>query len=195
MGKKLRRAVFLDRDGTINRLVYYEDHGFVDSPFLPSQVKLIPGAARAMRLLKEKGFMLVMVSNQPGIAKGNMSAKSFVAVGKRLDSLLAKEGAAFDAEYFCPHHPAAKIARYRKKCACRKPRPGMLLAAAKRHGINLRGSYMAGDGINDVLAGRAAGCKTVFIGNFKPELWKYFKVGKKPGIIAKNLLDAVRRIR
>ena len=76
-----RRAVFLDRDGTINRLVYYEDHGFVDSPFAPSQVKLIPGAARAMKMLKKKGFLLVMASNQPGIAKGNISRKAFAAIG------------------------------------------------------------------------------------------------------------------
>ncbi len=190
-----RRAVFLDRDGTINRLVYYEDHGFVDSPFAPSQVKLIPGAARAMKMLKKKGFLLVMASNQPGIAKGNISRKAFAAIGRKLDSLLAREGVAFDAEYFCPHHPNAKLAAYRKKCACRKPKPGMLLQAAKEHGIDLKRSYMAGDGINDMKAGRAAGCKAVFIGAFKPELWKYFKGGKKPDIIAKSLLEAARGIR
>jgi len=189
------RAVFLDRDGTINRLVYYEDHGFVDSPFHPSQVKLIPGAARAMKMLKKKGFLLVMASNQPGVAKGNMTPKAYAAVGKKINSLLAREGAAFDAEYSCPHHPNAKIASYRKNCRCRKPKPGMLFAAAKEHNISLSRSYMAGDGINDMKAARAAGCKAVFIGNFKPELWGYFKGGKKPDIIAKSLLEAVKKIR
>ncbi len=195
MGKKLHRAVFLDRDGTINELVYYQDHGVVDSPFLPSQVKLMPGAARAMKLLKKKGFLLVMASNQPGVAKGSMGRKAFAAIDRRLDSLLAREGAAFDAKYYCLHHPDAKLPAYRKKCGCRKPGPGMLLAAAKEHGIDLKRSYMAGDGINDVLAGRAAGCRTVFVGNFKPELWGYFKGGKKPDIIAKSLLRAAQRIR
>lgn len=190
-----RRAVFLDRDGTINRLVYYPDHGIVDSPFAPSQVKLIPGAARAMKALKKKGFMLVMASNQPGIAKGNMGRKAFAAIDRKLDSLLAKEGAAFDAKYCCPHHPNAKLKAYRKKCACRKPKPGMLLSAAKEHGIDIKRSYMVGDGINDMKAARAAGCKAVFIGHFKPELWKYFKGGKKPDIVAKSLLEAMRRIR
>lgn len=195
MEKKPIRAVFLDRDGTINRLVYYADHGFVDSPFAPSQVKLIPGAARAMKMLKKKGFLLVMVSNQPGIAKGNMGKKAFEAIGKKLDSLLAKEGAAFDAKYFCPHHPEAKLAAYRKICGCRKPKPGMLLQAAREHNIDLKRSYMAGDGINDMKAARAAGCKAVFIGHFKPELWKYFKGGKKPDMVAKSLLEASRKMR
>ena len=89
--RKLRRAVFLDRDGTINRLVYYEDHGFVDSPFHLSQVKLIPGAARAMKLLKNKGFMLVMVSNQPGVAKGNMGKKAFTAISKKIKIFFMSE--------------------------------------------------------------------------------------------------------
>jgi D-glycero-D-manno-heptose 1,7-bisphosphate phosphatase len=193
--KKLRCAAFLDRDGTINRLVYYEDHGFVDSPFLPSQLVLMPGAARAMKILKKKGFVLVMVSNQPGVAKGNMSRKTFEAIGRKLDRLLAKEGVVFDAKYYCPHHPNAKLAAFRKKCACRKPKPGMLRRAANELGIDLSHSYMAGDGINDVKAGRAAGCKTVFLGNFKPELWSYFKGGKKPDIVAKNLLEAVKKMK
>ena len=89
--KNLRRAVFLDRDGTLNRLVYYPDHGFVDSPFVPSQVSLIPGAARALCMLRKKGFLLVLVSNQPGVAKGNMNKKAFEQIDKKLDSLLAKK--------------------------------------------------------------------------------------------------------
>lgn len=192
MKEKLRRAVFLDRDGTINKLVYYKDHGIVDSPFLPSQMRLIPGAARAIRLLGKKGFLLVLVSNQPGVAKGNMGRKAFAAIEKELDRLLAKEGASLDAKYYCQHHPQAKLAAYRKKCGCRKPMPGMLIAAARRHGIGLKRSYMVGDGINDMKAGRKAGCKTVFIGQFKPELWKYFKGGKKPDIVAKSLLSATK---
>jgi D-glycero-D-manno-heptose 1,7-bisphosphate phosphatase len=195
LAEKLKRAVFLDRDGTLNKLVYYDDLGVVDSPFLPSQLSLLPGAAKAVAKLKKKGFLLVLVSNQPGVAKGNMSKKSFCAIDAKLDRLLAKEGAFLDAKFYCPHHPNAKLARFRKICACRKPMPGMLLQAAREHGIDLKRSYMAGDGINDVKAGRKAGCKTVFVGHFKPELWKYFKGGKKPDIMAKNLLEAARKIK
>lgn len=195
MEKKLQRAVFLDRDGTINKLVYYPDHGVVDSPFLPSQLTLLSGAAKAIAKLGKKGFFLVLVSNQPGVAKGNMSKKGFGAIDAKLDALLAKQGARLDAKYYCQHHPNAKLARYRKKCACRKPQCGMLLQAAKEHGIDLKRSYMVGDGINDAKAGRAAGCTTVFVGHFKPELWKYFKGGKKPDIVAKSLLAAEKRIR
>jgi len=195
LGKKLQRAVFLDRDGTINKLVYYPDHGVVDSPFLPSQLALMPGAAKAIAKLGKRGFLLVLVSNQPGVAKGNMKKKDFAAIDRKLDALLAKEGARLDAKYYCPHHPKAKLAAYRKKCACRKPKAGMLLQAAKEYGIDLKRSYMVGDGINDVKAGRAAGCTTVFVGHFKPELWKYFKGGKRPGIMARNLLEAARKIK
>jgi len=193
--EKLKRAVFLDRDGTINKLVYYPDHGVVDSPFLPSQLILLPGAAKAIARLGKKGFFLVLASNQPGVAKGNMSRKDFDAIGRKLDALLAKEGVRLDAKYYCRHHPNAKLARFRKKCACRKPKAGMLLAAAKKHGIDLKRSFMVGDGINDAKAGRKAGCTTVFVGHFKPELWRYFKGGKKPDIVAKDLLSAEKMIK
>jgi D-glycero-D-manno-heptose 1,7-bisphosphate phosphatase len=193
--KKLQRAVFLDRDGTINKLVYYPDLGVVDSPFLPSQFSLLPGAAKAAARLKKKGFLLVLVSNQPGMAKGNMGKKDFGAIDAKLGRLLAKEGVALDAKYYCLHHPNAKLAALRKKCSCRKPKAGMLFQAAREHGIDLKRSYIVGDGINDVKAGRRAGCKTVFVGHFKPELWKYFKGGKKPDIVAKSLLEAERTIK
>jgi D-glycero-D-manno-heptose 1,7-bisphosphate phosphatase len=193
--KKPRRAVFLDRDGTINRLVYYPDHGFVDSPFSASQLKLLPGALHALKLLRKKGFMLILVSNQPGVAKGNMTRQAFAEVDRKFDSLLASGGARLDAKYYCQHHPAARLAAFRKKCSCRKPEPGLILRASREYGISLRGSYMAGDGIVDVKAGRAAGCRTVFIGDFKPELWKYFRGGRKPDVVAKSLLEAVRKIR
>ena len=195
MKEKLQRAVFLDRDGTINKLVYYSDLGVVDSPFLPSQLALLPGAAKAIARLGKKAFLLVLVSNQPGVAKGNMKKKDFIAIDRKLDRLLAKGGARLDAKYYCQHHPKARLAVFRKICACRKPKAGMLFQAAREHGIDLKRSYIVGDGINDMKAGRAAGCRTVFVGAFKPELWKYFKGGKKPDIVARDLLAAERRIK
>lgn len=195
MQKKLARAVFLDRDGTINKLVYYPDQGFVDSPFTASQLRLLPNAGKALKLLKKKGFLLILVSNQPGVAKGNMTKKAFEEIDKKLDLLLARGGASLDAKYYCPHHPQAKLAAFRKKCDCRKPKPGLILLAAAKHGISLERSYMVGDGINDVKAGQAAGCSTVFIGHFKPELWGYFKGGKRPGMAAKDLFEAARKLK
>ncbi len=192
--QEMRRAVFLDRDGTLNRLVYYPDHGVVDSPFTASQLELLPNAAKALKLLKKKGFLLVLVSNQPGVAKGNMAKKAFAEIDRKLDSLLARGGASLDAKYYCQHHPNAVLAAFRKKCNCRKPKPGLLLQAAAAHGIDLKKSYMVGDGINDVKAGQSAGCKTVFIGHFKPELWGYFKGGRRPGMVAKSLFEASRHM-
>ena len=194
MEKNLRRAIFLDRDGTVNKLVYYPDLGIVDSPFVPSQLSLIPGAAKAIARLRKRGFFIVLVSNQPGIAKGNMRKRDFDAIDAKLDMLLATEGARLDAKSYCMHHPKAKLAEFRKICSCRKPKAGMLFEAAKKHWVDLKRSYMVGDGINDMIAGRRAGCRTAFVGCFKPELWKYLKGGKKPDIVAKNLLEAARGI-
>lgn len=191
----LRRAVFLDRDGTINKMVYYPDHGIMDSPFLPSQMELLPGAASALAALKKKGFLLVVVSNQPGVAKGNLPEKTFKSIDRKFDSLLKRNGVALDAKYFCFHHPHATVARFRARCPCRKPKPGMIKKAAKDLGIDLQRSFMAGDGVVDVQAGRAAGCKTVFIGMFKPELWKFYGNIKKPDFVAKSLLHASKKIR
>jgi len=193
--KKQLRAVFIDRDGTINKMVYSQDHGVMDSPLLPAQAQLMPDAAKALKLLKKKGFLLVLISNQPGMAKGKMTLNTFGAIERRIDALLAKEGVAFDDKYYCFHHPEASVEKYRKVCACRKPKPGMIKQAAAELGASLRDSFVVGDGIVDVKAGIAAGCRTVFVGEFKSELWASFAGGKKPDIIAKNLLAAAIKIR
>ena len=195
MARKLRRAVFLDRDGTINEMVHYPEHGIMDSPFLPSQVKLLPHAGKALSALRKRGFLLVVISNQPGIAKGILTKKTFGKIEGRIDALLARHAAMPDAKYYCFHHPHAKLAHYRVRCGCRKPKPGLIKKAARELGIDLKKSYFVGDGVVDVQAGRAAGCKTIFIGMFKPELWKFFNKIKKPDFVAKNLVHAARKIK
>ncbi len=192
--KKPSRAVFLDRDGTINRMVYYPEHGIADSPFVPSQLALLPKVHQALKLLRKKGFLLILVSNQPGIAKGHMSEENFRKIDRRLDSLLAKEGVVLDRKYYSFYHKEAKKPEYRKGAHLRKPKPGMLLLAAKEHSIDLKRSYMVGDGAVDMKAGMAAGCRTVFVGSLKPELWKFLK-GAVPDIVAPDLLGAARKIR
>ena len=158
-----RPAVFIDRDGTLNDMVYDEIHGTFDSPRRAEQVRLRPGAAEFVRGVREAGFRAVVVTNQPGMAKGTVTAADLASVHGRLAELLAAGGAAWDALYFCPHHPGVS------DCDCRKPKPGMLRRAAREHGLDLAGSWMVGDGLVDIQAGRAAGCRTILVANLKIE--------------------------
>jgi histidinol-phosphate phosphatase family protein len=143
-----RPAVFLDRDGTV-----MEDVGY---PRDPDAVRLLPGAAAALRELHEAGFALVIVSNQSGLARGIITAEQARAVHERFVALLAAEAVAIDAYRYCPHGPDAG-------CACRKPAPGMLLDAARELGVDLTRSVMIGDRASDLEAGRAAGCPTTIL--------------------------------
>ncbi len=149
MKKTGRRAVFLDRDGTI---IY--DRGYLRDP---EQVQLLPGAGEALSRLRKEGFYLVLVSNQSGIGRGLMTSEDLKQVHRRLVTLLAKHSVRLDGVYYCPHAPW-------EGCICRKPAPGMLLRAADELGINLTGSFMVGDKSEDIEAGKRAGCRTILIG-------------------------------
>jgi D-glycero-D-manno-heptose 1,7-bisphosphate phosphatase len=185
------RAVFLDRDGVINPLVYYPDQGVVDSPFVPSQFELNEGVGAALRGLRSAGFRLVVVSNQPGVAKGNFTMAAFREVQAKMRRLLAEEGVRLDGEYYCFHHPRGRVARYRADCDCRKPKPGMLLAAARDLGLDLSKSFMVGDGLYDVLAGMGAGCRTVLVANLNGTLSrKMDELGARPDFVARGLAEA-----
>lgn len=157
------RAAFLDRDGIINQLVSDPLTGRPESPLSVDDVTLVPGAAAALRALSEAGWLLVGVSNQPAAAKGIVSRERLEAVQRRVVSLLAREGAAFDAFRICPHHPDGVVPELTRACTCRKPAPGMLLDAAAQLGIDRAASWMIGDTDGDVLAGIAAGCRTMLI--------------------------------
>ena len=130
-------AVFLDRDGVVNELVYHEDHGIIDSPFTVAQFRLLPGVIEAVRQLHDADYTVVLVSNQPGIAKGHMSREAFDRIKERMKEELAKGGACLDGEYYCLHHPEAVVAELRTNCECRKPKPGLLLQAAQDIDIDL----------------------------------------------------------
>lgn len=145
-----RRAVFLDRDGTLNVEVNYL-HRIAD-------FVLIDGAAAAIQRLNEAGYVVVLVTNQAGIARGYYDEAALHTLHEHLVGVLAASGARIDAIYFCPHHPD-----WTDACACRKPAPGMLLQAAADHGLDLRRSWMIGDTRSDMQAGRAAGCRTVLV--------------------------------
>jgi D,D-heptose 1,7-bisphosphate phosphatase len=148
----MRRAVFLDRDGTI-----IEDEGYLADA---SRVRLLPGAIDALRMFRERGMMLVVVSNQSGIPRGLITPAQHAQVDARVRAVLAEAGVPLDAAYYCAHLPDAD-------CACRKPRPGMIDQAAREHGIDPARSLMIGDKMSDVAAGRAAGCITALLGNGK----------------------------
>ncbi len=150
-------AVFLDRDGTL-----IEDTGYIGDP---ENVRLLPGAAEAVRRLGQGGRRVVLVSNQSGVARGMFSEDDLKAVHARVESLLAAEGARIDGAFYCPYldGPEAKLAPYRRDSELRKPKPGMLLQAAKELSIDLAGSWMIGDSAADIEAGTRAGCRTILV--------------------------------
>lgn len=156
-----QKAVFLDRDGTINRYI-----GFLRSA---DQLELEAGAAEAIRTINASGYLAIVVTNQPVIARGEVTYPQLQEIHNKLETLLGLEGAYIDGLYFCPHHPhkgyAGEIPELKIACSCRKPQPGMLLQAAKDFNIDLTRSWMVGDGENDIKAGIAAGCRTALIGD------------------------------
>jgi D-sedoheptulose 7-phosphate isomerase len=158
-----RKAVFLDRDGVINPYICDPEFGTIDSPACPGQFTLLPGVAGAVAKLNEKGFFTIVVSNQPGVAKGRFTVGLLEAITGRMKMLVEQGGGKLDAVYYCPHHPEGSVDGYRQRCECRKPQAGLFHQASREWDIDLTRSYTVGDGIVDVLAGRQAGTKTVFV--------------------------------
>ena len=161
----MNRAVFLDRDGVINQLVHRpEDPTSVwDSPYLLSEVELIEGVGEAIQKINRSGFLAIIVSNQPGVAKGKCDLDFLDKATDFIRAELLKQNAFVDDVYYCLHHPDAVIKEYRIICECRKPKPGLLFQAAQEHEIDLSTSYMIGDRITDVAAAEAAGCEAILV--------------------------------
>lgn len=155
-----QRAVFLDRDGTINRYV-----GFLRDI---EQFELLPGVAEAIRRINASGYLAIVVTNQPVIARGEVTREQLREIHNKMETLLGREGAYVDALYYCPHHPdrgyPGEVTELKIECDCRKPRPGLLIRAAADYNIDLANSWMIGDSDSDVQAGQAAGCRTIRIG-------------------------------
>lgn len=163
-GKNLRnvqKAIFLDRDGTINKYV-----GFLRDI---DEFELLPGVAEAIGLINASGYLAIVVTNQPVIARGEVTYEEMEEIHHKMETLLGQKGVYVDAIYYCPHHPhkgyEGEIAELKIDCECRKPKPGMLLQAAKDFNIDLSKSWMIGDGENDMLAGTGAGCQVMAIGS------------------------------
>ena len=158
------RAIFLDKDGTLIEDVPYN----VD----PSRIRLTPGAAEALPALHAAGYELLVISNQSGVARGYFPEEALVPVEARLRDLLAQVGVPLRGFYYCPHHPKGVVSNYAGVCACRKPAPGLLLRAAEEHHLNLKQSWFVGDILDDVEAGRRAGCRTILLNNGNETEWR-----------------------
>lgn len=160
-----QKAVFLDRDGTLNKYV-----GFLRDI---DELELLPGVAEAIRKINESGYLAIVATNQPVIARGEVTVPELQEIHNKLETLLGHEGAYVDAIYYCPHHPhkgyEGEIPELKFDCECRKPKAGLLLQAAKDFNIDLSASYMVGDGDNDVQCGINAGCKSVLITDSEAE--------------------------
>ncbi len=178
------RAVFLDRDGTINHEV--------DVLRNVKQLRILPGAARAIKRINQLGFLAVIVTNQSVVARGLRTEEELDKIHAILVRRLGQKGAKIDAVYYCPHHPQANIKKYRMRCSCRKPGIAMIRKAAERFKIEMKGSFMVGDSTRDMLAGKRARLTTILVKTGYAGEDKAYDV--KPDFVAKNLLEAVKII-
>lgn len=194
----MSKAAFYDRDGVIMKMVYDLEQGLIETAKKPSQISFVPGIAGLLKHTKSLGYKNVIISNQAGIGIKKISQKNFDAVRRTMTERLNKKGAIIDAQYYCFHHPFAAITKYKKKCDCRKPAPGLLFQAAKEYDIDLSKSWMIGDSVYDVLAGNAAGCRTILMGYIHET--EYLSIlekklnGVKPDYLIKNLNEAMKII-
>jgi D-glycero-D-manno-heptose 1,7-bisphosphate phosphatase len=187
----MNKAVFLDRDGVINKLVYNQQAKDYTAPLDTKDFKFYPWTLNVLNKLKRKGFLLFLISNQPDYAKGKTSLKNIKQIHQMLHRYLQAGGIDFTEYYYCYHHPQGKISAYRLDCACRKPKPFFLLKAKAKYMLDMKKSWFIGDSDSDVSCGKAAGTKTILIN----EKCSKEKRGKtRPDFWADNLKDALKII-
>ena len=184
-----QKAVFLDRDGTVNEEVGYVNH--------LERFTLLPRVGEAIRLLNQNGLKAVVITNQSGVARGYFPESLVHLVHQKMQDLLKKDGAHLDGIYYCPHHPDVGAPPYRQKCRCRKPEPGLIEEAVKELNLDLRSSYMIGDRGVDIEFAHRVGAKGILVltGYGKGE-WEYWgrQWKEKPDYVAQDLFEAVRWI-
>ena len=179
----MERAVFLDRDGTI-----IEDVSYLDGC---SKIKFLPRVSEAIKLLNENGFRVIVTTNQSGVARGYFTEETLREINRYIEESLAKQGALIDKTYYCPHHIEGIIEEYRKECHCRKPSPGMIEKAMREFGIDSKSSFVIGDKISDIEAGRRAGCKTILLIGEDP-VSNENGIARIPDHVAPDLCEAVK---
>jgi D-glycero-D-manno-heptose 1,7-bisphosphate phosphatase len=181
----MRAAVFLDKDGTlVDNVAYNAD---------PDRVTLTRRAGEGLRQLRRLGFELVVVSNQSGVARGLFPESALAGIEARVRELLAEEGVSLAAFLYCPHHPAGVVVGYARHCSCRKPSPGLLQRAASDHDLCLDASWMIGDTLDDVDAGRRAGCRTILLDSGGETEWRVTDA-RVPDYVVADLWLAARTI-
>ena len=182
---RLQKAVFLDRDGTLNR-----HDGFLTDI---EDFTLIDGVAEAIKAINASGYLAIVITNQPVVARGEVTFAELDNIHQKMETLLGREGAYLDAVYFCPHHPhkgyEGEVPELKIECECRKPKPGMILQAARDFHIDLSASWMVGDSDRDVLAGKNAGCKTVLLSDREENVGQTLTCSSVLDFIRQGLLE------
>jgi len=178
-------AVFLDKDGTLVDDVPYN----VD----PARITLARNAVASLSQLRDAGFAFIVVSNQPGVAQGRFTLEALDDVEARLHKLFDQNDLSLLSCCWCPHDPHGVVDPFARACGCRKPAPGLIVDAARRHGVDVSQSWMIGDILDDVEAGRRAGCRTVLLDNGHETLWQWAPL-RTPHVIARTLIDAAAQI-
>ena len=171
-----KRAIFLDRDGVINKEVNHLSN--------PAQFEFIPGSIEALKILKQKGFLLIVITNQAGIARGLFSEETLNQIHNKMKGILNQNGIILDDIFYCPHHPD-----FTGACNCRKPKPGMILKAQRKYNIKLQASFMVGDTLSDIETGIAANCKTVLVLTGYGLEERNKMISTKPDYVFENLLE------
>ncbi len=182
----MKKAFFVDRDGVIIE----DGHYLAD----PDQVVLCPGAAAAVNLMHEAGYLVIVVSNQSGIARGYFTEQQLAAVEKRIGELLAGEGAKIDGWYYCMHHEKGIVPELTCACDCRKPKPGMFFHAANDFDIDLTQSFMIGDKISDIQAAENAKCRKAVLVLTGHGTEEQGKPGLENTLVEEDILDAAKRL-
>ncbi|KKM99488.1 hypothetical protein LCGC14_1147430 [marine sediment metagenome] len=175
------KAIFLDRDGVLNKEVGYLSN--------PNEFIFLEGSIEALKILKQKDYLLIVITNQAAVARGFLTVETLQVIHNKMVKILKENKISLDGIYYCPHHP-----EFTGSCDCRKPNPGMILEAKKKYNIDLDKSYMVGDTLNDIQTGIAAKCKTILVltGYGKEEQKKIGSV--KPNMIFKNLFEFAKHI-
>jgi D,D-heptose 1,7-bisphosphate phosphatase len=183
-----KRAIFLDRDGNINK-----DVGYPDSY---KRINIFPYSYEAVRKINKAGFLAVVITNQSGVGRGLIKEETLKGIHEKMKKSFLKNEAHLDRVYYCPHYIDSSIPKYKKDCRCRKPYPGMALNAAKELDIDLSKSYMIGDKVEDILFGKNINATPILVltGFGKESRVQLEEMNIKPAYVAKNLLDAVNWI-
>lgn len=178
------KAVFLDRDGVITQDPPHYAHRL-------DQLSLISGSGPAIKILNENHFIVIIITNQSGVAKGLYKETDITIFNDAMVEKLKQHKASVDAIYYCPHHPKAEIKKYRIDCDCRKPRPGMLIDGGKKYNIDFKSSFLVGDKWSDIEAGRSVGCKTILV-KTGHGIQEFENIKCPVDYVAADLLDAVQ---